>query len=285
MGGKERHARRAFVKWMKGFAYGHPWTSPLLQKRRQRNRRRGDTLAVSPLGTTWTGTAWRRYFDPAFLARIEPDMYQAPEDADFRTERARHHANLMRPIMAYGARLIEAQATAAGIEIRMPFFDIRLVAYCLALPAHLKRRDGYGRWVLRRAMEGVLPEEVRWRRDKSNLAPGYIRALQAEEAPRLQQFAGTIEEQGFPGNFLLADPVADLARHLAGGHLAEARREAERTLLWRALALSQWMGLKTAFISRPTTKKIDPQIVDAIAAGSNGHAVRINPKPKPEECL
>ncbi|RMF56054.1 MAG: hypothetical protein D6746_13025, partial [Bacteroidetes bacterium] len=286
MGGKERHARRAFVKWMKEFAYGHPWTSPLLRRRRQHNEARyGTALTFSSLGTTWAGTAWQTYFDADFLGRMAPYLAEVPESAGYPTERARHHAKLVRPIMSYGARLIEAQAAAAGIEIRMPFFDVRLVAYCLALPADLKRRDGLGRWVMRRAMEGVLPVEVQWRRDKANLAPGYIRALQDEDAPRLQQFARTIEAEGFPGNYLQEELVAALARQLVAGHLSEPRREAERIVLWRALALAHWMGLKTAFTSRPTTKKIDPQIVDANTAGSNGHAVRINPKPKPEECL
>ncbi|QXD16158.1 lasso peptide isopeptide bond-forming cyclase [Rhodocaloribacter litoris] len=286
MGGKERHARRAFVKWMKEFAYGHPWMSPMLRRRRQRNQTKyGTALAFSSLGTTWAGTAWQSYFDADFLGRMAPYLAEVPESAEYPTERARHHAKLVRPIMSYGARLIEAQAAAAGIEVRMPFFDVRLVAYCLALPADLKRRDGLGRWVMRRALEGVLPAEVQWRRDKANLAPGYIRALQAEDAPRLQQFARTIKAEGFPGNYLQEEPVVALARQLVAGHLSDPRREAERIVLWRALALAQWMGLKTAFTSRPTCKKMDPRIVDTITAGSNGHAVRINPKPKPEECL
>ena len=51
-------------------------------------------------------------------------------------------------------------------EIRLPFLDYRLVELLVRLAPELKLRDGWTKWVLRKAMEGYLPESVVWRRDK-----------------------------------------------------------------------------------------------------------------------
>jgi asparagine synthase (glutamine-hydrolysing) len=53
-----------------------------------------------------------------------------------------------------------------SIETRLPFLDYRLVEYCISLPAAHKIHDGWTKYVLRRAMEDVLPSEIAWRRDK-----------------------------------------------------------------------------------------------------------------------
>ncbi|MFO8234489.1 MAG: asparagine synthase-related protein, partial [Bacteroidales bacterium] len=36
----------------------------------------------------------------------------------------------------------------------------------LALPAEIKRKYGWGRYILRKSMEGLLPPEIQWRNDK-----------------------------------------------------------------------------------------------------------------------
>ncbi len=54
-----------------------------------------------------------------------------------------------------------------GVEYRYPLFDIRLIEYYLAVPARLKARDGIDRYIVRKAMDGVLPEKIQWRNDKT----------------------------------------------------------------------------------------------------------------------
>ena len=57
---------------------------------------------------------------------------------------------------------------AAAREIRLPFLDYRLVSLLVSLPVEYKLRDGWTKWIFRRAMEGVLPEEIAWRKDKQH---------------------------------------------------------------------------------------------------------------------
>ena len=59
---------------------------------------------------------------------------------------------------------------AFSLEARVPFLDYRLVEYVFSLPPHLLIRDGWTKWVLRQAMDGVLPEEICWRRTKLGFA-------------------------------------------------------------------------------------------------------------------
>ncbi|NOQ26736.1 MAG: hypothetical protein GQ564_15355 [Bacteroidales bacterium] len=54
-----------------------------------------------------------------------------------------------------------------GIEYRYPLLDIRLIEYYLAIPARLKARNGIGRYAIRKAIEGLVPEKIQWREDKS----------------------------------------------------------------------------------------------------------------------
>lgn len=66
----------------------------------------------------------------------------------------------------------EKTAAAFGIELRHPFFDRRLIEFCIALPPGQRIYKGWTRSILRHAMRGVMPEEVRWRTAKANLGSG-----------------------------------------------------------------------------------------------------------------
>ena len=64
---------------------------------------------------------------------------------------------------------------AHGIETRMPFMDWRLVTYSFALPETSKIGGGYTKRVLRQAMRGILPEQIRLRTKKI----GFVSPMQA----------------------------------------------------------------------------------------------------------
>ena len=53
-----------------------------------------------------------------------------------------------------------------SLESRVPFLDYRLVEKTLALPSEKVIHKGYTKYILREAMKGVLPEEIRLRQDK-----------------------------------------------------------------------------------------------------------------------
>jgi asparagine synthase (glutamine-hydrolysing) len=55
---------------------------------------------------------------------------------------------------------------AFSIESRVPFLDHRLVELAFALPDDVKRHAGWSKFGLRKALDGLLPPNVVWRRDK-----------------------------------------------------------------------------------------------------------------------
>jgi asparagine synthase (glutamine-hydrolysing) len=64
----------------------------------------------------------------------------------------------------------DRSSMAHSVESRAPFLDYRLVEYAFSLGPEYKIRNGVTKYVLRRAMEGVLPEKVRTRTDKMGYA-------------------------------------------------------------------------------------------------------------------
>ena len=54
----------------------------------------------------------------------------------------------------------DKMAMAHGVEVRLPFLDPDLVAFSERLPDTLKQHGSEGKYILRRAMRGVLPDRV-----------------------------------------------------------------------------------------------------------------------------
>lgn len=73
-----------------------------------------------------------------------------------------------------------AMACRAGMELRRPMLDRRLVEFALAAPPEQHRLGHQGRRLIRRAMAGILPDEIRLRHDKRfSSNPGFRKYLLA----------------------------------------------------------------------------------------------------------
>jgi asparagine synthase (glutamine-hydrolysing) len=57
-----------------------------------------------------------------------------------------------------------------SIETRLPFLDYRLVEFCISVSPEFKIREGWTKYLLRRAMVPTLPSKVTWRKDKMGFA-------------------------------------------------------------------------------------------------------------------
>jgi asparagine synthase (glutamine-hydrolysing) len=56
--------------------------------------------------------------------------------------------------------MTDRMTMGVSLEGRVPFLDYRLIEWALSLPGNLKLRDGTSKYILRRAMEGLLPTEI-----------------------------------------------------------------------------------------------------------------------------
>jgi asparagine synthase (glutamine-hydrolysing) len=57
-----------------------------------------------------------------------------------------------------------------GVDYRYPLLDQRVIEFCLSIPDHLFFRHGWHRYLFREACQGILPERVRWIRNKRDPA-------------------------------------------------------------------------------------------------------------------
>ncbi|AFK55227.1 asparagine synthase-related protein [Tistrella mobilis] len=82
--------------------------------------------------------------------------------------------------------VVGISARLHGVDLRLPMLDQRLLSLMMSVPAAELRRGGWERSLYRRAMAGILPDEIRWRRDKG---PAFDPVL----AARLARYAGALE--------------------------------------------------------------------------------------------
>ncbi len=70
------------------------------------------------------------------------------------------------------AQLVRADksAMAFSVECRFPFLDYRLVELAFSMPGNFKLRNGTTKYILREAMQGLIPDEVYNRKDKVGFA-------------------------------------------------------------------------------------------------------------------
>jgi asparagine synthase (glutamine-hydrolysing) len=104
-----------------------------------------------------------------------------------KTAREAHCESLDSGLIPYALELADRASAAFGVEARYPFFDRRLMEFCVALPADQKLKRGWTRSVMRRAMTGILPAEVQWRIGKANLSPNFKRRLLDFGRPTIEE--------------------------------------------------------------------------------------------------
>jgi len=68
-------------------------------------------------------------------------------------------------------RYADRNAMAHGVEVRLPFLDHRIAEFLFSLPAHVKIRAGWTKWLLRKSMTDILPDAITWRKDKTGYEP------------------------------------------------------------------------------------------------------------------
>ncbi|MEM7817922.1 MAG: asparagine synthase (glutamine-hydrolyzing) [Candidatus Aenigmatarchaeota archaeon] len=67
-------------------------------------------------------------------------------------------------------RYEDRNSSAFSIEARVPFLDHRIVEYVFSLPISMRIKNGWTKYILRKAVKGIIPEKIRWRRSKIGFA-------------------------------------------------------------------------------------------------------------------
>ena len=68
-------------------------------------------------------------------------------------------------------RYADRNSMANSLEVRLPFLDHQLIEYVLSLPNEFFIHDGWTKYILRKSMQGILPDRICWRKDKVGYEP------------------------------------------------------------------------------------------------------------------
>jgi asparagine synthase (glutamine-hydrolysing) len=150
------------------------------------------------------------------------------------SQREFHRIVLEHPSFTVGLERYERVASGFGIEARHPFTDVRLAEFCLDLPWQLKTRNGWSKYILRKAMEPYLPAEVIWRRDKDSLMWEYNRLILKNKAEYFHQ--ATLDERDS------LKPYVDVQKleRIWQEYLTQGD-EKNAMLIWSGIALAFWL--------------------------------------------
>jgi asparagine synthase (glutamine-hydrolysing) len=90
-------------------------------------------------------------------------------------------------------RYADRNSMAHSREVRLPFLSHKLVEFVFSLPDEYKLNSGWTKFVLRKAMDKILPPSICWRVDKIGYEPPQHIWIKSEKfAQEIQQAAKTL---------------------------------------------------------------------------------------------
>lgn len=66
---------------------------------------------------------------------------------------------------------VDKMSMATSVESRVPFLDHRMVEYSMRIPGKLKMKNGEPKYILKKAVEGIVPHNIIYRKKQGFAAP------------------------------------------------------------------------------------------------------------------
>ena len=128
----------------------------------------------------------------------------------------------------------DQMSMAASIESRVPFLDHPFVEFAARVPAHMKIRNGVGKYIIKRAVEDLLPHDIIHRK-KMGFPTPLRQWLLDPRSERL--FALLLDRKRILADYVDLRFVQDLVDR------QRSRTEDATDRLWRLLNLQLWGDL------------------------------------------
>lgn len=210
-----------------------------------------------------TPPSFRTGFRQMIGRRILPDFMdgewfadQGVYEADVANEAIGSYANLRdhlvdtatRTSLPTLLRIADRSAMSQSVESRVPFLTKDFVDFLVELPPdYLVSRDGMRKHVFREAISGLVPDEIRLRKDKVGFFADDAIWLRANRE-RFMQFSGHISQAP---QFKTRETLAFVHAFFSGEHQAASQ-------VWRIFVYSIWYSQMRS-------------LVDGGALGSQAH--------------
>lgn len=120
---------------------------------------------------------------------------------------------------------------ANSIESRVPFLDHRLVEKALTIPMDLKLKNGTSKYILKRAVEGIIPNDIIYRKKQGFGAPvqEWLRGPLKDELP-----AVLLNSKIWRENIFSREAVEQLIADHQSGRIEASFR------IWNLITLALW---------------------------------------------
>lgn len=108
----------------------------------------------------------------------------------------------------------------SGVELLHPYLDRRILEFCISIPDNMYVKNGYLRYLIRRTMQGIMPDKICTRTTKAAFVPDYMERYQqdlgevkkifreieksplASEIINLEKLSKMLETSTTPGSFM-----------------------------------------------------------------------------------
>ncbi len=131
----------------------------------------------------------------------------------------------------------DRMSMAASLELRVPFLDHRLVEFAATIPSHYKVKNNQGKYILKKMMEGLLPDNIIYRKKM-----GFPTPLKMMFQNELSDYASD----------LLLSKNAKIADYFSNDRIAQilkehsSKQKDHHRILWQLVVLEEWLGKNIA---------------------------------------
>ncbi|MBD3374904.1 asparagine synthase (glutamine-hydrolyzing) [candidate division KSB1 bacterium] len=126
---------------------------------------------------------------------------------------------------------VDRMSMATSLEARVPFLDHRFVEFAASLPSSLRLQKGKTKYILKRAMQGILPEQILSRGKEGFSIP--IKNWIKEELNPLMNDALSTDRLKETGLFAINSVHRMMNEHMAG-------QENHSHKLWALIVFQRW---------------------------------------------
>ncbi|MBN8532757.1 MAG: asparagine synthase (glutamine-hydrolyzing) [Rhizobiales bacterium] len=186
------------------------------------------------LKTAWENRARRARGEPLLEQPMQIPKEGVPSPAGGNYLRYYLANGLLYATMPNQLVVSDRNGMGSSVEARFPFLDHAFVDWCLTLPEDVLIRNGWQKWILRKAIDTDLPKSVAWRADKVGFQAPQDRWLRGalKDWAHERIFAGPATAlEGYDRAALEA--IWD--RHQQGEELSWS--------LWIWISLSEWLTM------------------------------------------
>jgi asparagine synthase (glutamine-hydrolysing) len=159
--------------------------------------------------------------------------------------RLAHYRELTSGMVPLSLELIDKISAQCNIEVRYPFYDKRMVEYCLAVPIDQKLSGGWTRHFFRNSLEGIVPEDIRWRYSKADFRPFFKNGMLRFSESLFKETV--IEGSNHLEPYLDTVRLTTLYQQFASGANCSIT---EMEILYRSVLLSKWIEINQPMLSK-----------------------------------